>query len=96
MIDIQQKLWDAADNETIESLREQLAEAQVFEALWTGACEVAKNDPVQAIYRLREQVALLRGCLKKIEARFDYGPSYGSVEWTTLNDVVVALAATEH
>lgn len=46
-----------------KELRQQLAEAQVFEALWTGACEVAKNDPVQAIYRLREQVKGLEASL---------------------------------
>ncbi len=88
-----------------DELREQLAEAQVFEALWTGACEVAENDPVQAIYRLREQVTLLRDALTDAVAALEHrwevvanraAPIMESVIDAAHTKGVEALAATEH
>ena len=37
--------------------REIVHDRNVFRALWNGAAEVAKGDPVQTIHRLRQQLA---------------------------------------
>lgn len=49
----------------------------------------------QELAECEKKIVMLRDCLKKIKSRFNYGPIYNSVEWTTLNDTIVTLAATE-
>jgi hypothetical protein len=49
----------------------------------------------QQLAHREAQIMTLRDVMTKIANRFDYGPTYGSIEWTTLNDAVNALAATD-